>query len=134
MRILPADARTAADIDHAFAMMIRENTGAVVVGLNPLFVEHGRQIAELALKNRLLSIAPNREYAEAGGLMSYGQNQAESYRRAAVYVDKILKGAKPGSLPVEQPTKLELFINRNTAKMLGLTIPQSLLISADKVI
>ncbi|HEV8518486.1 MAG TPA: ABC transporter substrate binding protein, partial [Burkholderiales bacterium] len=93
-----------------------------------------RQIAELAAKNRLSSIAQIREYVDAGGLMSYGPSITDSYRRAAAYVDKIFKGAKPGDLPVEQPTKFELFINRKTAKALGLTVPQSLLISADKVI
>jgi putative ABC transport system substrate-binding protein len=93
-----------------------------------------RQIAELAAKNRLPSISTRREYAEAGYLMSYGPNSADSFRRAATYVDKIFKGAKPGDLPVEQPTTFELFINGKTAKALGLKIPQSLLISADKVI
>ena len=99
-----------------------------------LFNQQVRQIAELAAKNRLSSIAQIREYVDAGGLMSYGPSITDSYRRAATYVDKIFKGAKPGDLPVEQPTKFELFINRKTAKELGLTIPQSLLISADKVI
>ena len=86
------------------------------------------------MKYRLPSMAGERMYAEAGVLMSYGPNIASQYRRAATYVDKILKGAKPADLPVEQPTKFELVINRKTAKALGLTIPQSLLISADKVI
>lgn len=99
-----------------------------------LFNQQVRQIAELAAKNRLSSIAQIREYVDAGGLMSYGPSITDSYRRAAAYVDKIFKGAKPGDLPVEQPTKFELFINRKTAKALGLTVPQSLLISADKVI
>jgi putative ABC transport system substrate-binding protein len=99
-----------------------------------LFNQQVRQIAELAAKNRLSSIAQIREYVDAGGLMSYGPSITDSYRRAATYVDKIFKGAKPGDLPVEQPTKFELFINRKTAKALGLTVPQSLLISADKVI
>jgi putative ABC transport system substrate-binding protein len=99
-----------------------------------LFNQQVRQIAELAAKNRLSSIAQIREYVDAGGPMSYGPSITDSYRRAAAYVDKIFKGAKPGDLPVEQPTKFELFINRKTAKALGLTVPQSLLISADKVI
>ena len=99
-----------------------------------LFNQQVRQIAELAAKNRLSSIAQIREYVDAGGLMSYGPSITDSYRRAATYVDKIFKGAKPGDLPVEQPTKFELLINRKTAKALGLTVPQSLLISADKVI
>jgi len=134
VKILPVEVRTAAELDTAFAAMSREKAGALIVTLNPLFVQQGRRIAELAAKYRLPSIAPNREYAELGGLMSYGQNQAESYRRAATYVDKIFKGAKPGELPVEQPTRLDLLINGKTAKVLRITIPQSLLISAEKVI
>jgi putative ABC transport system substrate-binding protein len=106
----------------------------LIVARDAFFNQQVRQIAELAAKNRLPTICGIREYVEAGGLMSYGQDQADSNRRAATYVDKIFKGAKPSDLPVEQPTKFELFINRKTAKALGLTIPQSLLISADKVI
>ena len=101
---------------------------------DPLFSQEFRPIAELALKHRLLSVDQSREFAEAGGLMSYGPNYADNYRRAAIYVDKIFKGAKPGDLPVEEPTKFELFINAKTGQALGLKIPQSLLISADKVI
>ncbi len=134
IKVLPVKAQTPQEIESAFSMMAREYAGAVIVTLDPFFIQQGLQIAVQAAKHRLPSIFANREYAEAGGLMSYGQNQADIYRRAAGYVDRILKGAKPGELPVEQPTKLELFINRKTAKMLGLTIPQSLLISADKVI
>ena len=132
--IFPMEARTAKEIENAFSIMAQKKTGAVIVTVDALFIQQVRQIAELAAKNRLPTISGMREYVEAGGLMSYGQNLADNYRRAAIYVDKILKGAKPGDLPVEQPTKFELFINRKTAKALGLTIPQSLLISADKVI
>jgi putative ABC transport system substrate-binding protein len=114
--------------------MTREKTGAVIVARDALFIQQTRKIAELAMKHRLPSIGQLREYAEAGGLMSYGQELADNYRRAATYVDKILKGATPGDLPVEQPTKFELFINGKTAKALGFKIPQSLLISADRVI
>ncbi|HEV2009300.1 MAG TPA: ABC transporter substrate-binding protein [Burkholderiales bacterium] len=134
IKVLPVKAQTPQEIESAFSTMTKENAGAVIVALDPLFIQQGLQIAVQAAKHRLPSIFANREYAEAGGLMSYGQNQVDIYRRAAEYVDRILKGAKPGDLPVEQPTKLELFINRKTAKALGLTIPQSLLISADKVI
>jgi putative ABC transport system substrate-binding protein len=93
-----------------------------------------KQIVGFALKSRLPSVYPQREYVDAGGLMSYGADQAESYRRVAYYVDRILKGAKPADLPVEQPTKFELVINLKTAKALNLTIPQSVLFRADRVI
>jgi putative ABC transport system substrate-binding protein len=132
--VLPANAQTPQEIESAFSLMAREQAGAVIVALDPLFIQQVPQIAVQAAKHRMPSIFANREYAEAGGLMSYGQNQIDIYRRAAEYVDKILKGTKPGDLPVEQPTRLESFINCKTAKALGLTIPQSLLISADKVI
>jgi putative ABC transport system substrate-binding protein len=132
--ILSLDARAPQDIENAFSMMVQKKTGAVIVLRDSFFNQQMRQIAELAAKHRLPSISGIREYVEFGGLMSYGPSLTDSFRRAATYVDKIFKGAKPGDLPVEQPTKLELFINRKTAKALGLTIPQSLLIMADKVI
>ena len=134
VRILPVEARTVQDIEKAFAAIARENAGAVIVAPDSLFTREMRQNAERAAKQRLPSIAAAREFAEAGGLMSYGRNQADSFRRTAVFVDKIFKGAKPGDLPVEQPTTFELFINGKTAKALGLKIPQSLLITAEKVI
>jgi ABC-type uncharacterized transport system substrate-binding protein len=134
VKVLPAMAQSAREIEGAFSRMSVEGVGAVMVALDPLFIQQGHQIAEQALKHRLPSIFANREYAEAGGLMSYGQNQVEIYQRAAVYVDKILKGAKPGDLPVEQPTKLELIINARIAKALGLSIPKLLLVSAEKVV
>jgi putative ABC transport system substrate-binding protein len=134
IKILPVEARTAPEIEKAFSAMAREKAGAVIVARETLFTQQVRQIADLAMKHRLPSITAVREYAEAGGLMSYGPNNADLYRRAATYVDKILKGAKPGDLPVEQPTTFELFINGKTAKALGLTIPQELLLRADKVI
>ena len=115
-------------------MMSRKNAGAVIVEPAGLFNVQRRQISDLAMKKRLPSIHLYREYAEAGVLMSYAPNRADNYRRAAYYVDRILKGTKPGDLPIEQSTKFELVINGKTAKTLGLTIPQSLLISADKVI
>jgi putative tryptophan/tyrosine transport system substrate-binding protein len=133
-KILPRDARTAPEIENAFPAMTQGKAGAVIVARDGFFILQARQITELALKNRLPSISEYSEFAEAGGLMSYGVNQKEQFRRAATYVDKILKGAKPADLPVEQPAKFELVINLKTAKTLGLTIPNSLLISADKVI
>ena len=132
--ILPVEARTAPEIEKAFSAMAREKAGAVIVPRDGLFISQLRQIAELSAKHRLPSIAGVREYPEAGGLMSYGSDNTDNHRRAASYVDKILKGVKPADLPVEQPTKFELVINGKTAKALGLKIPQSLLISADKVI
>ena len=133
-KAFPVDARTAPEIEKAFSTMAREKAGAVIVARDALFLQQARQIAELAAKNRLPTISGIREYMEAGGLIIYGPNSTDSFRRAATYVDKILKGAKPGDLPVEQPTKFELVVNMKTAKALGITIPQSILISADKVI
>ena len=134
VRIHPIEARTPQEITDGFAAMIRQNAGALIVSLNALFQQQRKQIVELAAKHRLPSIGSYSEYAEAGGLMSYGQNIRENFRRGAIYVDKIFKGANPGDIPVEQPTTFELVINRKTAKALGLTIPQSLLISATKII
>jgi putative ABC transport system substrate-binding protein len=114
--------------------MVRENADAVIVGSAPFFNLQRQQIAELAIKRRLPSVFGIASSAQAGGLMSYGQHRTENYLRAARYVDRILKGAKPGDLPVEQPTKFELVINLKTAKQLGLTIPQSVLVRADEVI
>jgi putative ABC transport system substrate-binding protein len=134
VKILSVQARNPQEIESAFSTMTQGNAEAVIVANDLFFNQQRRQLAELAAKNRLPSVAAVRAYVEAGGLMSYGPSFVENYRRAATYVDKIFKGAKPGDLPVEQPTKFEMFINRKTAKALGLTIPQSLLISADKII
>jgi putative ABC transport system substrate-binding protein len=134
IKVLPAEARTPQEIERAFSAMAREHAGAVIIAIDAFFIQQGRQIAQLAAKQRLPSMAGSREYVEAGGLMSYGQNLADNYRRAATYVDKILKGARPGDLPIEQPTTFELFINRKTAKAIGLAIPQELLLRADRVI
>jgi putative tryptophan/tyrosine transport system substrate-binding protein len=134
IRILRAEAGSPKEIDDAFSLIRQQNPVAVIVLLDPFFQTQKKQIVELMAKHRLPSIAGYFEYVEAGGLMSYGANISDPYRRAANYVDKILKGAKPSELPVEQPTKFELVINGKTAKALGLKIPQSLLIMADKVI
>jgi putative ABC transport system substrate-binding protein len=132
--ILRLDAQTPTELERALSNISREKFGALIVSRDEFFNQQVHQIAELAAKNRLPTIAGLREYVEAGGLMSYGSSVSDIFRRAATYVDKIFKGAKPADLPVEQPTKFELFINGKTAKTLGLTIPQSLLIMADKVI
>jgi len=134
MRLQALEARGPQEIDSAFAAMTRERAGALVVLADGIFGNQRKQIAELAAKTRLPSASALREYAEAGGLIVYGPNFLDLERRAATFVDKILKGAKPGDLPVEQPTKFELVINLKTAKALGLTIPQSLLQRADEVI
>jgi len=122
------------EFDQAFAAMTREHADALVVLSNPLFFGHRRQLAELAVKHRLPAIFLFREYVEAGGLMAYGANLHAMYRRAAYYVDRILKGTKPADLPVEQPVKFELVINLKTAQALGITIPPTLLFLADEVI
>jgi putative ABC transport system substrate-binding protein len=127
-------ARDAKEIDAAFATMATERVEVLNVLIDPVLNAHGTRIATLATKNRLPSVSGMRVYAEAGGLMAYGPSFPDLYRRAAVYVDKILKGAKPADLPVEQPTKFELIINMKTAKALSITIPPSLLIRADHVI
>jgi putative ABC transport system substrate-binding protein len=120
--------------DEAFSTMIRGRSDALIVHSSPVFFLHQTRLVELAAKARLPAIFSASEYAQAGGLMAYAPNFLYHFRRAAVYVDKILKGAKPADLPIEQPTKFELVINLKTAKALGLTIPQSLLLRADEVI
>jgi putative ABC transport system substrate-binding protein len=132
--LLSFEAKRADEIDRAFAAMRRKRPGALIVMGDPLFGTHRRRIVELSAGSRLPAIYSIREFPDAGGLMSYGTNFDDLYRRAATYVDKILKGAKPADLPIEQPTKFELVINLKTAKALGLAIPQSVLIRADHVI
>jgi len=134
VRLQPLEARDPQEIDSAFAAMTRERAGALLILADAIFLNQRRQIAELAAKRRLPAVFGNGEHAEAGGLMAYSANLLDLERRAATYVDKILKGAKPADLPVEQPSKFELVINLKTAKALGLTIPHSLLLRADEVI
>jgi len=126
--------RGESDLANAFSVIVNTRGDAVVVFGGPGLYSYRRHIADLARKHRLPTVYRYREGPEAGGLMSYGPSLIDSWRRAAVYVDKILKGAKPADLPVEQPTKFELVINLRTAKALGLTIPPSLLARADRVI
>jgi putative tryptophan/tyrosine transport system substrate-binding protein len=134
IEIYPVGGHDPTELDRAVSGARHARAGALMVIASPsMFIER-RRIAELAVKYRLPTAVGGREYAEAGGLFSYAVSYPGLFRRAAVYVDKILKGAKPGDLPVEQPTKFELVINLKTAKALGLTIPQSLLLRADQVI
>jgi putative ABC transport system substrate-binding protein len=126
--------RADADFDHAFDAIARERPDAFIVLADRVFLHSRGRIVDFAARNRLPAVYPYRELVEAGGLISFGPNYADMHRRAATYVDKILKGAKPGDLPVEQPTKFELIINLKSAKVLGLVIPQSLLVRADEVI
>jgi putative ABC transport system substrate-binding protein len=134
VRLQFVEARGPADFDRAFSDMTRARAGALTVLPSAILLSERRRLVELAAKNRLPAVYPSRDSVDAGGLMSYGPNVADLFRRAATYVDKILKGAKPADLPVEQPTKFELVINLKTAKALGLTIPQSVLLRADEVI
>jgi putative ABC transport system substrate-binding protein len=134
LRFVPLEARTPEELEKALTAMAQQKVGAVIVPGNVLFTQQRRRIVNLIGKYKLPSTFVSSDWVEIGGLMSYGPNRSEDMRRAATYVDRIFKGAKPGDLPVEQPTKLELVINRNTAKTLGVTIPQSLLIRADRVI
>jgi len=134
MRLQHVEARGPEQFDSAFAAMARERADALLVNGTSTFLAHRVRLAELAVKNRLPTMYSFRESVEAGGLMAYAVNMAAFVERAAVYVDKILKGAKPADLPVEQPTKFELVVNLKTAKALGLTIPRSLLARADEVI
>jgi len=128
------EARSAEEFESAFEAMTKKRAGATLVLADPLTAFHRTRLAELAIKRHLPGMYATRAYAEAGGLMSYWAHEADLYRRVAGYVDRILKGAKPADLPVEQPTKFELVINLKTAKALGLTIPPSLLGRADEVI
>jgi len=134
IELQPVGARSAAELEGAFATMARGGTQAVLVFSTPPFITTRQRIADLAIAHRLPTMCQGRLFVEAGGLMSYYPNHEDVYRRGAIYVDKVLKGAKPGDLPIEQPTKFELVINLKTAKALGLTIPPSLLQRADQVI
>jgi putative ABC transport system substrate-binding protein len=126
--------RSAADIDAAFADVSRARAAALIVLTDPLVVSRTAQLVELTAARHIPTIYGLREFIEAGGLMSYGPSLIDLWRRSAAYVDKILKGAKPADLPVEEPTRFEPVINMKTAKALGLTIPQTLLLRADQVI
>ena len=134
MQLQLLDARGPGEFDGAFAAMAKERVEALLVVADTMFYLHRARLAELAAKNHLPAVHGYRENVEAGGLMSYGPSLPDNYRRAARVVDKILKGAKPADLPVEQPTKFELVINLKAAKALGLTFPRLLLLRADQVV
>jgi putative ABC transport system substrate-binding protein len=134
VRIQPLEVAKSEDFEGVFAAMVRERTDAFMVLPDPVFNAERARLVSLAAKYRLPAIYDRRAYTDVGGLLTYGPNFPDLLRRAAVYVDKILKGAKPSDLPVEQPTKFELIINLKTAKQIGLTIPPNVLARADKVI
>ena len=134
VQLLPYKVQSLAEIEKAFADMPKVRPHALLVVQSPLMTLNSKKIVELALKQRLPGMYPSRQFAEEGGLMAYGPLIGDLYHRAATYVDKILKGAKPDELPVEQPTKFEFVINLKTAKQFGLTIPPNVLARADKVI
>jgi len=134
IQLLSVEARTTAELDQAIEGAMRGRVNALLVLRSVLFYVLRKRIVTFAEKNRLAGMYPSNEYVDAGGLMSYGANNDAQYRRAATFVDKILKGTKPADLPIEAPTKFELIINLKTAKQIGLTIPQPVLYRADRVL
>ena len=134
LQLVPLQARDGDEIDRAFTRAAREHCGGIVVSASPVFAGLKQQIVALAEKHRIPAMYEHRDFVEAGGLMSYGPDLRDVFRRAATYVDRIVRGARPADLPVEEPTKFELVINLKTAKALGLTIPPSLLGRADQIV
>jgi len=134
VQLQSVEIRSSGDFDKAFEDATRARAGALAIMPAPVFVTNLNRIADVAAKRRLPSIFHVKEFVDFGGLVAYGTDRSELFRRAATYVDKILKGAKPADLPVEQPTKFKLILNLKTAKQIGVTIPQSVLFRADKVI
>jgi putative ABC transport system substrate-binding protein len=134
VQVLLAETDTAQGIEREFAMLAKQRAGAVILLNDTFFVGQLREFAAQSLKYRIPSISSLSEYAELGGVISYGPDLVDNFRRAAAYVDKILKGAKASELPIEQPTRYTLAVNRKTAKALQLTFPQTIMVSADKVI
>ena len=134
VQLVAQEVQAADDLPGAFAAMQRERAQALVVQISPFSADNSKRILELAAQHRLPAMYDVRSFVDAGGLISYGPSLPEMFRRAAFYVDRILKGVKPADLPIEQPTKFEMVINLKTARALGLSIPQSLLVRADQVI
>jgi putative ABC transport system substrate-binding protein len=135
LQLSSMDLRNAEDIDKAFTELPKKHVDAILVATsNPLVTFHSKQIVDLALKHRLPGMYPTRQFAEEGGIMAYGPLISDLYHRAATYIDKILKGANPADLPIEQPTKFELVINLKAARQIGLIIPPNMLARADRVI
>ena len=134
LTLVSAEASSSERLEAAFGVAMRQRAQALMTLRNPVIVGHKSRVVELAAKSRLPAIYDEREFVEAGGLMAYGANLDDLYRRAATYVDKIVKGARPADLPIERAAKFEFIINRKTAKALDLTIPQSLLLRADEVL
>jgi putative ABC transport system substrate-binding protein len=134
LRLSVVEVKTPIELDSAFATMTKRGVGGVIVDPTVFFSAHHRRVVELAAKDRLPAVYGHRQAVEGGGLLFYGANLEENWRRAAIYVDKILRGAQPADLPVERPTKFEFIINLKTAKQIGLTIPPNVLARADKVI
>jgi len=132
--IVVLNAGSQAEFDSVFTSLVQQQVGALVVAPDPFFSGHGEELGKLAVRHSIPAIAEVRRFAVAGGLASYGPSYRDAYRQAGVYAGRILKGAHPTDLPVMQPTKFELVINLNTAKALGLTIPQSIILRADEVV
>jgi putative ABC transport system substrate-binding protein len=134
LEIQVLNAGTSREINAAFATFVRERPDALFIDIDPFFTSRRVQLVHLASHHRMPATYPGRQFAEVGGLMSYGSNLTDAWRQVGVYTGRVLKGAKPADLPVAQATKFELVINLQTARMLGLTVPDKLLVSADEVI
>jgi putative tryptophan/tyrosine transport system substrate-binding protein len=134
IQLIPLEVRTLGDLENAFQTSVKSHAGAFSMGASGFFNTNQTRLVDLAIKHRLPGMYLEQEFVQVGGLMTYATSIPDLYRRAAIYVDKILKGAKAAELPVEQPTKFELVINLKTAKQIGLTIPPNVLARADRVI